>query len=122
MREPPSVTLGGRLPDFLMPLPVSGSLVDADVTPAVSGIGFVVPSSPPLAQAKPCDARHEVKLGRTCEAQPNRSRDNAVGADTHVVLVQDLRDGIVSTHVEHHMVDADVLGIDELVARSRVSA
>lgn len=48
-------------------------------------------------------------------------KTNAVRADADVVLVEDLRDGVVVAKVQDNVVDADVFGIDGLVARSRRS-
>jgi hypothetical protein len=92
------------------------SLIDADVAPAEGRVRFTVPTSPSLAESKAGNASHEVELRRVCQAQADRVQDEAVGPDANVVLVEDLRDGVVSANVQHDMVDPDVLGVDELVA------
>lgn len=60
------------------------------------------------------------KTSRRCARLPEiRAEDEAVGADADVFLVEDLCHGVVAADVEHDVVDADVLGVDELVAWSR---
>jgi len=71
------------------------SLIDADVAPAVGGVRLAVPPSPSVAQSYAGDASHEVELGRVGHAHPDRMEDEAVGADLDMVLVEDLRDGVV---------------------------
>jgi DNA-directed RNA polymerase specialized sigma24 family protein len=39
-----------------------------------------------------------------------------IGADADVVLVQELRHGVVPADVQHHVVDSDVLGVNVPVA------
>jgi hypothetical protein len=92
------------------------SLVDADVAPAGSRVRLTTPTAPSLAQSKAGDTSHEVELRRVRQAQTDRADDHAVGADADVVLIEDLRDGVVPADVEDDVVDPDVLGVDELVA------
>ena len=53
------------------------------------------------------------------QAQPDRVQVDTAGTDPHVVHVEDLCDRVVSAGVEHHLVDLDTLGVDELVTGSR---
>jgi hypothetical protein len=86
------------------------------VAPAGGSERLAVPTAPSPAQSKPADTSHEVEFGRVRQAQTDRADDHAVGADADVVLIEDLRDGVVPADVEDDVVDPDVLGVDELVA------
>jgi ABC transporter len=97
--------------------PVLRSLVDADMAPTAGGVRLAVPAPPSFTQPETGDASHEVELGRVGQAQPDRAEDEPVGADADVVLVEDLRHGVVPADVQHDVVDPDVLGVDVLVAR-----
>jgi hypothetical protein len=88
------------------------------MAPTGGCIWIAVPASPSFTQPEAGDASHEVELGRVGQAQPDRAEDEALGADTDVVLVEDLRHGIVPAGVQHDVVDPDVLGVDVLLARS----
>ena len=74
-----------------------------------------------MAQPKAGDAGHEVELGRVGQSHPDRAEDDAARADVDVVFIKDLGDGVVAADVEDNVVNADVLGVDELVAGTRRS-
>ncbi len=97
------------------------SLVDADVTPAGGCEGLFVPPCPAVAQPKAGDAGHEVELRRVGQSHPDRAEDDAARADVDVVFIEDLRDGVVAADVQDNVVNADVFGVDELVAGTRWS-
>jgi hypothetical protein len=93
------------------------SLVDAYVAPTGDCVRLTVPASPSFAQPKAGEPGHEVELGRVGQAQADRPEDEAVAADVDVVLIEDLRHGVIPADVQHDMVGCDVIGVDVLVAR-----
>src|ERR1700733_5534261 len=96
-------------------------LVDADVAPAGGGERFTVPASRSLAQPETGDPRHQVELGWVSQAETDRAERNSVLTDVDVVRVQELRNRVITADVERHVVGCYVLGLDELVIRSRRS-
>jgi hypothetical protein len=86
------------------------------MTPACGRDGLPVPPAPSLAQSEAGDPSHEVKLGRLGEAQADRIQHDAFEADVDVVLVEQLRDRIVSADVEVDEVNPHAFCVDVLSA------
>src|SRR4029077_11495460 len=67
------------------------------------------------------DPSHEVELGRVGQTQADRAQPDAVGADPHVILVEDLRDGVVLADIEHVVLREQAAdgAVDEIDQRIR---
>jgi hypothetical protein len=76
-------------------------------------------SLPPVTQPEAGDPSHQVELGRVGQAQPDRTEDEALGAEVDVVDIQDLGDRVIAADAQLDVVQLQLLDVDELVAGPR---
>src|SRR5947209_11734273 len=94
-----------------------GALVDRHVSTARSAEGLAAPAFPPLAQAQPGHARHQVQLGRPRVADLDRVQLDAARGDDDVVRAHALGNGVMDTGLEIDRLGAEVGHADALAVR-----